>query len=898
MDILQAKLHLPLLTPYVIPRPRLFRKIDSCLENKLCLLSTAAGYGKTTLVVSWAAQRKLPLAWVSLDEDDNDFVTVFSYLVAAVQRVYPGFGASLLNRMTGPQPMLPRACVDLFINALYELAGVCVIAVDNFQELRRREIHTLFQHFIENLPPQIHLVVASRTKLPFSVANLRAQHQVVEIDDLDLCFTEDEARLFFKRWKTLNLTEKEIAFLVENTEGWITALHLAGLSLERHTDTTQFLDGLTKKNRYISEYLLDEVFSLQTPEIQRFLLESSVCTRFTAVMCDAVLNIDVSAEIIKQLDQSNLYMIPLDEQVEWYRYHTLFAELLYSRLQTDMPERARKLGRNASIWCEQHGLVEDAIEYALRCADYCRAAALIESIGKELLWRGRIGQLLRWLGMLPETAYHHHAILRPLEIWAFLNATQFRAAADRLRNTDLDKAILEHLRGIDRQRYQELMSALRGLIAMNYHLDIAQGGQQARIAIENRTASDGLSLMSPLIYGKACAHSGDLDLAEEHLTQSVPAMMEMQSPFMIMLALHHLGEFAFMRGNLPHAEDLFWEACEHGLKHDLQDTSAFSKIHIDIGRVCYEHNNLETAKHYLLEGIRVAEPYMIAYDVIEGYCAALEIARLQHNLEAALHFARRVQLLARKCDLAPALVERAAAAKAKTDLLAGNVRAAQEWLENSALLEQDSIEFYQYYEAITAIEVLVALKRLAPAQVLCQRLLANLEAQHRCLCATRVQTWLASIYYQQGELRKAMPLLLRACDVSAREGYVRALLDVGDPIPAMLAALPNFHRQHSLTPLDPQLEEYLARITDSAHVLSPDSNGYGERFNPLDTELLTKRELETLRLLASGCSNQHIAEKLVVSRSTVKYHLANIYSKLGVSSRTQAIAQAVKLHLV
>jgi LuxR family maltose regulon positive regulatory protein len=896
--LLRTKLHIPQPPSGLILRPHLYEKLDDVLSKKLCLVSTPAGYGKTTLIASWANQGQQRLVWVSLDEEDNDFSRFFTYVITSIQSIEAGFSEGLLMRMISPQPLLPERFLTYLVNELYEIEQDFVLVLDDFHWIQDEAIQEGIEYLVENSPPQIHLVIASRTDLPFSIANLRAQDQIVEFTQYEMRFSEEEALRFLNKRMGLKLSWQDARTLIDHTEGWIVGLQLAAHSLEYGKSTRIFFQDLSDQDHYIREYLMDEVFSCQSEEVQDFLLRSSICNRFTAEMCDAILDIDCSSNILDNLERSNLFIVPLDRQQKWYRYHHLFAEMLISRLKREFPESIPSLNRSASIWCESEGLNEEAIEYAVRAKDYPRAARLIEKVGKGTLWTGNLNQLLRWLNALPEVIYQDSFSLRPLLLWTLINAGKFSVAADKLEAIQLDENTLNRFEEDERMKYQGWMATLRALIAMNTRYDFSSGLKEARLGIDNTHEQDEFGLMAPLIYGKACMWAADLESAEPYLKRGLVMMKRIGSPFLIMVATHHLGEFSLLKGDLRRAEDFLQEAYDYGLQHDFGDSSAFGRVSIDLGRLHFERADLIAAQNYLSSGVRIAERYKVPYDLLEGNCALFDLACHERKLELSRQWIWSVEELGKSCGFPRSIMERAEAMRARLALVEGKWRVARRWLQETHLLDQPRFEFYQSYHVYTAIRTLYAHQELAPAKDLASRMLAMVEGQHRAIDMIHLKAWLAIILDRLGEFQASNNIIEEIVEIGSHEGYIHSVVDVGNPIVDLLVRFKN-HREHDVREREPDfVDAYLQELISAQIPKALNGSIRGVGFANSMVELLTEREMEVLQRLAEGHSNRELADSMDITQSTVKFHLKNIYLKLGARSRTQAIARAGELHLI
>jgi LuxR family maltose regulon positive regulatory protein len=892
-SLLQTKLYVPNIPRGFVRRSSLYKKMDLVFEKKLCIISTPAGYGKTTLIVSWAKQKKLPLAWISLDEGDNNFQRFFAYLVTAIQGVVKNFGAGLFERLSSPQSIPHELFLMHLVNELDLIEQDCVIVLDDYHTIYEKDIHEAIEYLLDNLPLKIHFIISSRTEPLLSPANLRAKGQLLEIRYSNLCFSKDDASQYLNKKMGLKLNKDEVQELVDYTEGWIVGLHLAAIALANTEKTSAFLAKLNSANRYIAEYLLDEVLALQSQELQEFLLQSSVMGRFTAGLCNAAQQIQNSNQLIAQTERSNLFLIQLDTQQEWYRYHHLFSELLYARLKITRPGVIHGIWQRASVWFEEQGLIEDAIDYAIRSEDYSRAASLIEFTGWTTLWTGSVGKLLNWLEALPEEVYYERPFLWTLHQWAHINLAQFSAVADELERNRFENIFLNIRDESKKDHFKNSIATIQSLISINWKYDIPESLRYAQAGLESIDENDESSLQAPLIYGKACMLLGDLDRAKGLLNQCAVVVEKSKGPFMKMIITHHRSELAFFQGDLREAESLLKDAYEFGIEHHLDDTDAFFRIIIDIGRVNYERDNLVAANQLITAGVQGCERFLVPYDILDGYCYIFDLARREGNLAAAEQAVLRVEYLAKNCGFPRPIMDRADSMMTRLDISKNDWRTVRYWLKKGDIYNRTGFAFYERYEAHTAIQALVAVKELERANILLDKLLVAAETGQWLMEAVNYRAWLSVIQYQQGNLQSALTTLKECVMVAMVQGYVHTIMDVEGPILDLLHKLGDelkFEKEQE------ELSSYIQRLIDSREDSTPSTWQLWPGTKLSDS--LTDREIKVLELLAKGHSNQKIAGIMVISQSTVKFHLKNIYLKLGVHTRTQAIARGGELRLI
>jgi LuxR family transcriptional regulator, maltose regulon positive regulatory protein len=892
-SLLETKLYVPNIPRGFVNRSSLNKKMDLVFENKLCIISTPAGYGKTTLIVSWAKQKNQPLAWISLDEGDNSFLSFFAYFVTAIQGVANDFGDSLFERLVSPQSIPHELFLTLLINQLNFIKQDCVIVLDDYHIIHEKEIHEALEYLLDNLPLQIHFIISSRTEPQLSSANLRAKGQLLEIRYSDLSFSKDDAILYLNKKMGLKLTEEEVQELVDYTEGWIVGLHLAAIALAGTDKPAAFLWKLNSASRYIAEYLFDEVLRIQPEELQEFLLQSSVMGRFTIGLCNEALQIQTSQELFDLAERSNLFITQLDTQQEWYRYHHLFSELLYARLKKTRPDIIHGIEQRASIWFEKQGLFGDAIENAIKANDYSRAASLIESVGKTTLWTGDVGKLLNWGEALPEEIYYDHPILWTLHLWSHINLAQFSIAANELENNRFENICLHILDESKKEHFKSSVATIQALISINWKYEIPEGLRYAQTGLESLDENDESSVQAPLIYGKARMLVGDLIQAKKLLDQCAVLAKKTKGPFIMMIITHHQSELAFFQGDLREAERLLNEAYKIGIDFHMDNADAFFRIIIDMGRVFYERDNLVAARQLLTAGVQGCERALIAYDILDGYSSLLELALREKNLRSAEQTILRVEYLAKNCGFPQSIMDRVDSMMARLDICKNDWRAIRFWLDKREIFNRKSFEFYERYEAHTAIQALMAIKELERANILINKMILAAEENHWLIEVANYRAWLSVNLYEQGNLQSAIEALKESARLAMNQGYIRSVTGVEGPILDLLHEL----RKELLSEIEQEkLVAYVQKLIDSCGTSSL-STGHLLLGSKL-SDSLTDRELKVLELLAKGHSNQKIAEIMVVSQSTVKFHLKNIYLKLGVHTRTQAIVKAGELHIL
>jgi ATP/maltotriose-dependent transcriptional regulator MalT len=896
--VLSTKLHRPRPRSHLVSRSHLIKRLQQGMERALTLISAPAGFGKTTLLAQWLAEGGTPVGWVSLEPEDNEPVRFLSYVIAAIQKLDPDIGATALSLLQSPQPVPPERVLAVLTNELTNREeGDFALVLDDYHVIEASPIHESMIFLLEHLPPQIHLVISTRADPPLPFARLRAHGQLTEIRAAELRFTAEETRAFLQTVMGLSLPPNAIDALETRTEGWIAGLQLAALSLQGRADVSSFLAAFSGSHRFVLDYLSEEVLSRQPAQVQSFLLTTSILSRLSGPLCDAVREREGSQAMLERLEQANLFVVALDDQRRWYRYHQLFAEVLKSRLQQTEPTLLPELHRRASVWYEQHASVVEAVQHASASAHFERVAHLIEEHWVSLASRGYVQTLLGWLNTLPETLMQTRP--RLCVVWAtvLLIANQLDEVPVRLREAG------QVLQAYSADLSAEEVQLLHGQITILWQGLAFHSGDLARSAAFARQALD-LVPPTELVWRTglmaAGAHtylvSGDVTPATERLVADVVAELRaLGNPSALLRGTTLLARLHVLQGRLRQATATYAEAAQIApSKEELAFLISSPAYYFGLGDVLREWNNLDESEEYLMQGMDLVKGTLTvdAVLVLLGYTALarLQQARGEHSL--ALATLSAFTQLGLQRHFFPPLVAHGAAVQAQVELARGNLAEALRWADASGLsTADDDLSYLHEREYLTLARVRIAQGREDPAGPFLQdalhllhRLLQDAEAKARMGSALEMLVLRSLAFHAQNDRTQALSTLERALLLAGPEGYVHLFADEGAP---MLALLRLAHARG----MTPEYVTTLLAATDEhseARVLR----------SPSLVEPLTEREGEVLQLLAAGASNREIARRLVLSLGTVKKHVSNICGKLDVQSRTQAIARARALHLL
>ncbi len=873
--LLKTKLHIPPTRLNPVPRPRLIEKLNEGLTRPLTLISAPPGFGKTTLLTAWLEQSTRPAAWFSIDERDNDLARFLAYLVAALETVQAGIGRQSLNRLHSRRAPALESIMTLLSNDIAAiphdpstpLGAGFVLVLDDYHLIELQAIHEAMGFLLDRLPPPMHLVIATRADPPLPLARLRARGQLVELRAPDLRFSPDEAAAFLNERMGLNLTSEQIAALDARAEGWIAGLQLAALSMQGRQDIAGFVNAFAGSHRFVLDYLTEEVLRRQTPEIQSFLLQTSILDQMNASLADAITGRNDGAQALAQLEKANLFVVPLDDKREWYRYHHLFDDLLQNRLQESQPEQIVELHRRASAWYEQNGFVNEAIDHALAAQEFKRAARLIEQIAPALLIRSEDRTLRNWLAALPETLIQANP---SLGVW-------YATALAGSGNFDLMEARLSHL---DDAQLDPLVHGVAALM-------------RATVAL----------LRSDLPHAIEAAHHA---LATTTVTDSTDPQAEFSNITALFLTML-LAEAETAAGKLRNAAASYHRQIEMRASTTLVDfSSIFSGYaHVRLAELFYEWNELDAAAQHAEQGLAIAR--LERNEEFESYAliALAQIKQAQGDLAGAIELGKQAMTLARKRNV-PVEIRFIAARHVKIliqqDRLDDAAQAARE-------IPADDLAtwFMQGAQAPVAnARLLIARREFDRAAPALEQLQVQTQASGETRMLIEVLALLALARHGQGDDAQATTTLTRALSLAEPEGYVRTFVDLGEPMKFMISDL---RFQIDTNPENQPLVEYVNRLLAAFPVAVVETNHKSETLAPAASagvinlkssmaEPLSERELAVLRLIDQGLSNPEIADRLVVAVSTVKTHINNIYGKLGVASRTQALARAREIKLL
>jgi LuxR family maltose regulon positive regulatory protein len=910
--LLATKLHVPQSRPGFLPRPRLLERLAEATVRELVLACTPAGFGKTTLLGDWARRDPRPIAWLSLDEADNDPTRFWRYVAAALDGQGIGVGERLTPLLGGPRPAPPEAVVTALANTLAAHSDQVVLVLDDYHLIQAPPIHDSLTLLLERLPPQLRLVLASRADPPLPLARLRARGQLAELRAADLRFTTEETAALLGEVTGLELPAASLAALAARTEGWVAGLQLAGLSLQHHPDPAGFVTTFSGSHRYVLDYLTEEVLAQQPEQLVSFLLATSVLERLCGPLCDAVTGQADSQRLLEAVERANLFLVPLDEERRWWRYHHLFADLLRARLQQTDPERVPGLHRNAAGWLERHGLLDDAIRHALAAGDNGWAAGMVEQHAQAHYERGEGATVDRWLTALPtDQVGARPRLLVAQAIWALIGGRVDQVgpllqAAERafaaLPGEPPEPPAGRAAKGL--ANVPGVVAMLRAELAKQ-HGDAERTIQFARQGLALAAEDDRyLRYFAAWNLAVATLMQGRVEKAEAALADlAADPWATGQHRYFAVRARYTLGQAQRAQGLLAAA----LRSCQQALELATEPAGrpplpAAGVAHVGIAEILCERGELDVALHHVTEGVALCRQLAYAQWLVTGLTAQAWIRQAQGDQAGALAAIGEAERVLPSPEAVADLFFPAAVQRIRLLLANGEVAEAARWVRQRGLGATDAPSYGREREYLVLARVLLAQHAPEQALGLLERLHHLAAVQGRLGSVIEIQALLALALAASGDERGALAALAEALRLAAPEGYLRIFVDEGAPIASLLGKLAAPDQRQRGAVAAQVAPGYLARLLAAfppAAVGTPHPAGRAVA-GPLPglVEPLSGRELEVLALLAVGRSNQQIAEELVVALDTVKKHVSRVLDKLGVANRTQAVARARELELL
>lgn len=904
--VLATKLHIPPPPPKLVARPRLTEQLNAGLLGgcKLTLISAPAGFGKSTLVSDWITNNRRSASWLSLDENDNNLVRFLIYLISALQTVSPNLGAGLLDVLGSSQSPSIESILTELLNQIAAIPEDFILVLDDYHLADAKPIDEALTYMVEHLPAQMHLVITTREDPALPIPRLRARNRLMELRAADLRFTPSEAAEFLNQVMGLELSAEDVAALETRTEGWIAGLQLAALSMKGNKDVTAFIQAFAGDHRYIVDYLVEEVLRRQSEDIRSFLLQTSILERLNGSLCDAVTSQPGSKARLENLQRGNLFLIPLDDKREWYRYHHLFADVLRMHLMSEQLELVPTLHHRASEWYEQNNLTADAIRHALSAEDFERAANLIERAVPEARRNRQEATLLGWLRALPDEVLQHRPVLSVHYAGTLLQTGQLDGVVERLQQAERWLNIPADTQDqpfyVDKEDYQRLP----GLVSMYHaaialiHADVTNTMKYARQVLEfAREDDDLLRGSASSLLGLAFWTSGDLETAYEMFSKGMAHLQRAGFISDVIGGSVTLADIRITQGRLREAMSIYESGLQLATKQGAPALRGAADMHVGMSGLYFERNELNTAEQHLSKSKELGDLNGLPKNPYRWRVAMAQLRETRGDWEGALDLLDEAENLY-VGDFSPN-VHPIGALKARVWVKQGELEKALAWAREQKLLIEEEPSYLREFEQITFARILLSqyqkddsISSLHDTIGLLERLLKTAEEGGRIGSVIEILILQALAHQSQENIPAALISLERALKLAEPEGYMRIFL-VEDSCMAELI------REIDARGIVPSYTAKLLLAFDA------EKKGLDVETPPSASpalssliEPLSQRELDILHLFKTELSGPEIAQELVIALSTVRTHTKSIYNKLNVNSRRAAVKRAIELGLI
>ena len=897
--LLVTKLYIPPVQPNLVARPRLLQRLNEGLQRKLTLISAPAGFGKTTLLGDWVRRCERPVAWLSLDQADNDLDSFLAYLLAALQTVKaPSKHNEQLIATAGsdlPDTSSPSRTLSLLINEIATLSEPFVFVLDDYHLIESDAIHQALEFLLEHQPPQMHQIITTRSDPPLPLARLRGRDQLTELRTADLRFELEEATAFLSQTLETTLSAEDTAILERRTEGWIVGLQMAALSLQGRDpeQVSRFISAFSGSHRYLLDYLTDEVLLQQPEAVQTFLLRTAVLDRLCGPLCNSLTDREDGQAMLERLEASNLFIIPLDDERRWYRYHHLFADLLRSRLSRQTPDLLPTLYERASLWYRERGLMTEAIQYALGGGDSEKAFQLVEDNAALVVYYGDLPALIKWLETMPDDERLSRPWLAMAYTWALAYGGRLDEVEPHLQAIEQmvfggeNTGTLDHA---SQNRLSGCITAIRAYVAA-LKMDLPASIKFARAALDQLPQQDQFARsLTTTVLGCMLRSAGELEAAAQALARAINLSQTVGNVPLTVDNLFERASLEATRGQLRAALQTCQEAVQ--LADDFSRQCGYrlpvtSYAYALMSGIRCEWNDLETALSFARESLELAKIWGQADALVESYFHLAKALTANGQADSALDVLRQARQVAG--GIGVWYVAAAEAREVQIHLLNGNLDAAAQWAEKHHLQVDDDLALHNSMTYLTLARLCLAWNQENDALSLLGRLSVIAEQVGAIRILTIILVSQALTHQALGTEDEALAVLERALTLAEPEGCIRTFVDEGQPMARLL------YRASERGIQRPYVGRLLAAFAERPPDLPPD--GQDQPAAGL-IEPLSEREIEILHLLARGLTNREIGRKLVISPGTVKVHTANIYGKLAVHNRTQAVTQAQNLGLL
>jgi len=895
--MLLTKLYIPTPSKNIVHRSGLFNDLNEGLNRKLILVSAPAGFGKTSLVSDWIHQNSISTAWYSMDHNDNELVNFLSYIITAIQSIHKNFGQNALDLLNSTNQTSHESIVNLIINNALAIKKDFCLVLDDFHFINNIEISNIVAYLLEHLPDNVHMIIVTRSDPALSLSKLRSQNELVEIRSSDLSFSaKDIYELFTKKLK-IKLSKEDIIALESRTEGWIAGLQLAALSIQGHENVSDYIHSLKGGDRYIMDYLIEEVLKTQSEETKNFLLQTSILDQFSAPLCNAMLNRNDSQNILEALEKNNMFIISLDKERVWYRYHHLFAELLRQRLQSKGQDNIKQLNNLASAWFEQNKMYEQAIEHALKIKNYENAIQLLREITENLWETGHHSAIIKYGDLLPDEIIKKSVEFCLYYSWILISSGNSQNAESFLLSAEKNTKLFINKTGSsksDIEYHKKLLGKIAVAFALLYSNEMRseQILDYYKIAMKNLSEDDPL-WFSWVWYSKAMAEMVWENYKEVMEALSIALEYGKKSRNLYLLSIIAIRiayinqRMGFFKSAFKTCSDLLHYMKEIGYSQIAKAEWTFAGVFSMMAMIQYIWADFEGAAQNAKTAYDLSKneanlshkllALLVKASVYQGYGDSARALEVSNELENIIKQNKDLPFLI------PAFVS------LKLDILndLGQMDAAYNFIKEYGLgIKEQKTDLNEFAYAAYARFLLIQHK-LDDAEGILNDLHKLADDGKRIERLVELKILYTILYKMKGKKEKAISSLIEAMEYAADENILINFVSDHKYIQNILTEVYKIQATKQTNIPSEFIDNLRKAIKRKQSFLKSSSN--------VD---LSTREIDTLKLIAEGLNNQQIADKLFISLNTVKSHIKNIYIKLEVNSRTQALVKANELEII
>ncbi|WP_160692364.1 LuxR C-terminal-related transcriptional regulator [Clostridium sp. C2-6-12] len=882
---IKSKINIPKVKEKLVNRADLFNKLNEAINYKVALITAPAGFGKSTLVSSWLTniRDRYYTAWISLDERDSEPLIFWKYIMYSIDKIQDGIVKESFDSLKSVelQDGFETEILAVLINELYNLEKDIFIILDDLYLISNNNIYEQLKFFIRNMPSNVHFIILTRVIPDIGIPKLRGTDSLLQLSQEDLSFTKEEMEFFFREVMKVHISINSLRVLEKRTEGWAAGLQMAALFLKRNNSEENVVKSFNGDHRYILDYLMEEVFIMLDEKTQEFLMKTSILDEMNFELCNKVAQIDNSQEFLEKLDNENLFMIPLDENKEWYRYHHLFREFLKNRRDIRMEDISSELYSAAAEWYRNNGFISQSVNFYLKAENYEEAILIIEKIDENLMFSGEMKKVYDWYMAIPKEKFYESIRLCMNAAWFTCTNGNYEETEKHLNH--IEDYLKRHKDNEENKYYDTEVMIIRAMLAtlekdsskINKYLEKARN-------YSNEHNQNILHAATALLSGAACIYDGEVLKALEFYEESLKISQNINNYYLTVMSNRSIIISKILRGNLCEAEKQCINILKYFQIRHAENIPIAGEVYNDLAEVYYEWNDLPKAKENAIKALEFAKKGEVIWVLCRSYMLLAKINFANSKVTEAIDLiksAKKIITNTKLFDLGTELL----VISENILLRSGKIYEAEKWIKNDELYKIDVSNIGYAHYCITKLRYFILSNHMEEAEELANKLYVSFESMKIYRVLAEVLILKSIISEKKSNIEEMLEDIIKAVNISYKENYLRIFLDEGEYLINIILR----EKEKLITSLDKDQAIFLNNIIRAF--------GNKEEKDADTNEILSIREMEVLKYLKEGLNNTEIANSLFVSVNTVKTHLLNIYTKLEVHSRTEALAKANEL---